>query len=299
MMGTLRPPPARRHDPATTQSGGFRNSRATTRPAALVTGASRGIGRAVALALAAAGYDVAITARTVVEGTSEEGLPGSLETTAAEITALGVDVLSIPLDLLDRAALGPAVDGVLARWGRLDVLVNNAIYAGPGPQQRFVDENPAEIEKRIFGNLTAQLLLAQRAAQHMVGAGGGVIVTITSNAGMSDPPAPVGEGGWPASYGCSKGGVHRLAGVLAVELGPSGVRAFNVEPGFVLTERTRGKPEYAWAEQHGNTTDEVGAVIAWLLDQPEDIAANGSTVRVSKTVKALGLRNTAGPANER
>jgi NAD(P)-dependent dehydrogenase (short-subunit alcohol dehydrogenase family) len=269
------------------------------RRTALVTGASRGIGRAVALALATAGYDVAITARTVVEGTNDEGLPGSLETTAAEITALGVTALPIPLDLLDRAALAPAADRVLAQWGRLDVLVNNAIYAGPGPQRRFVDEEPVEIEKRIFGNLTAQLLLTQRAAQHMISAGSGAIVTITSNAGMSDPPAPVGEGGWPAAYGCSKGGVHRLAGVLAVELGPSGVCAYNVEPGFVLTERTRGKPEYAWAEQHGNTPEEVGAVIAWLLDQPADVVANGSTVRVSKIAKALGLRPDAAPANER
>jgi NAD(P)-dependent dehydrogenase (short-subunit alcohol dehydrogenase family) len=258
------------------------------RRTALVTGASRGIGRAVALALAAAGYDVAITARTVVEGTSEEGLPGSLQTTATEVEAHGVRALQIPLDLLDRAALAPTVDRVVEEWGRLDVLVNNAIYAGQPAQRRFVDDDPDEIEKRIFGNLTAQLLLAQRAAQVMTAQGGGTIVTMTSNAGMSDPPAPVGEGGWAAAYGCSKGGVHRLAGVLAVELGPLGVRAFNVEPGFVLTERTKGKPEYAWAEKHGNAPETVGRVIAWLLDQPDDVVANGSTVHVGKVAKTLG-----------
>ncbi|HZP30686.1 MAG TPA: SDR family NAD(P)-dependent oxidoreductase, partial [Acidimicrobiia bacterium] len=92
----------------------------------MVTGASRGIGRAIALALAGEGYDVAITARTVVEGTSSEGLPGSLQATAAEIEALGREALQVRLDLLERDALVPAVEAVLDAWGHVDVLVNNA-----------------------------------------------------------------------------------------------------------------------------------------------------------------------------
>ena len=99
---------------------------------ALVTGASRGIGRAIALALAGDGYDVAVTARTVREGTGQFGLPGSLERTVAEIEALGRRALAVPLDLLDRDALVPAVDRVLDEFGHLDVLVNNAIYVSEG-----------------------------------------------------------------------------------------------------------------------------------------------------------------------
>src|SRR5579864_2951081 len=101
---------------------------------ALVTGASRGNGKASALALAGAGLDVAVAARTLKEGEGRDdsdrgagrAIPGSLEATVAEIETLGRRALAVPLDLLDRASLTSAVDTVLAEWGRIDVLVNNA-----------------------------------------------------------------------------------------------------------------------------------------------------------------------------
>src|SRR5438128_11128021 len=92
---------------------------------ALVTGASRGIGKATAIALADAGFDVAITARTVHEGDSAEG-PGSLDTTAAIIADAGARVLPVSMDLLDRASLVDGVRHVLEDWGHVDLLVNNA-----------------------------------------------------------------------------------------------------------------------------------------------------------------------------
>src|SRR5436189_2610650 len=127
---------------------------------ALVTGASRGIGRAIALALADDGYDVAVTARTVTEGTGQFGLPGSLETTVGDIEARGQRALAVPLDLLDRDALVPTVERVLAELGHLDVLVNNAIYVSDKGLDAFVDTDPDDLERRIFGDLTAQLLLS-------------------------------------------------------------------------------------------------------------------------------------------
>src|SRR2546423_5627181 len=181
---------------------------------AMVTGASRGIGRAIACALAADGYDVAITARTVVEGTGPGGLPGSLEWAASAIAAAGRRVLPVTLDLVDRASLVPAVESVLASWGHIDVLVNNAIYVGPGNFDRFLDVDPVNLERRIFANLTAQLLISQPAVRAMVDYGGGTVINITSGAGMSDPTAPIGQGGWALGYGCAKGGLHRMAGVL-------------------------------------------------------------------------------------
>ena len=110
------------------------------RPTALVTGASRGIGRGIAIALASAGYDVAITARTMREGdptalSPETGvmLPGSLETTAAEIAAVGGRAVPLQLDLLELHTLADIVDQAVDQLGgQLDVLVNNAIYVGPG-----------------------------------------------------------------------------------------------------------------------------------------------------------------------
>ena len=108
-----------------------------------MTGASRGIGKASALALADAGFDVAITARTVREGEgraepntvrddSVVAVPGSLETTVSDLEARGARALAIPMDLLDRDAVIGAPATVLREWGRIDVLFNNAIYQGSG-----------------------------------------------------------------------------------------------------------------------------------------------------------------------
>ncbi len=253
----------------------------TGRPTAMVTGASRGIGRACALALAAAGYDVAVTARTVTEGTSVEGLPGSLASTTAEIEALGAKALAVPLDLLDRDALGPAVEAVLGGFGYLDVLVNNAIYVGTGNDERFLDVDMADVEKRINANLTAQLILSQRALKAMVERGGGTIVNITSGAGMVSPPGPIGEGGWALSYAVSKGGLHRAAGVLAAELGPQGIRAYNLQPGFVATERTVAQPQLSWIANQGNPPELIGRVLVWLLTAAPGTVRNGKTIHAT------------------
>jgi NAD(P)-dependent dehydrogenase (short-subunit alcohol dehydrogenase family) len=260
-----------------------------SRPTAMVTGASRGIGKACALALAAAGYDVAITARTVTEGTSDEGLPGSLASTTAEIEALGARALAVPMNLLDRDALVPAVETVLAGFGYLDVLVNNAIYVGPGNDRRFLDTDMADIEKRIAGNLTAQLVISQRALRAMVERGGGTVVNITSGAGMSSPPGPIGAGGWALSYAVSKGGLHRAAGVLAAELGGSGIRAYNLQPGFVATERTTLQPHLSWVADQGSPPELIGKVLVWLLSAPPGTVRNGKTIHATEIGRQLGL----------
>src|SRR5580765_4078454 len=120
------------------------NGTATTgTKVALVTGASRGIGKAIAVELADAGYDVAILARTVHEGEAREHsstlkrsdtspLPGSLDGTAELIRAAGRSCLALRADLLDHQSLIRAAAIVLAEWGQVDVLVNNGRYIGPG-----------------------------------------------------------------------------------------------------------------------------------------------------------------------
>jgi len=260
----------------------------------VVTGASRGIGRGIALALAGHGLDVVvITARTVTQGTGPDGLPGSLDETAAEIEAAGRQAIPVRLDLTERASIVPTVERVVRDHGPIDVLVNNAIYVGPGQLDRFVDVDPDELERRIFGNLTAQLWIAQPVARAMAARGGGTIVNVTSAAGMHDPPAPVGEGGWAIGYGTSKGGFHRMAGIVAAELGPSGVRCINVEPGFVATERAVRDPRLGWVAERGKPPEVVGAVVAWLLAQPPDVVPNGSTVSTDAVAADLGIWRAA------
>ena len=199
---------------------------APNRPVALVTGASRGIGRAIAIALAGAGFDVAITARTVTEQESVGGVGGSLEATAATISEVGGRVQMLRLDLLDRDSLAPTVDAVTAHWGRLDVLVNNAIYVGPENDMRFVEVDPVELERRLFADLTAPLLLSQRAAQVMRSLGGGTDSQRDIWGGHDQPdvagrPGRLGPGlrvcqGWTPSGGgnCSPVSSHQKASVV-------------------------------------------------------------------------------------
>src|SRR5688572_25123224 len=128
---------------------------------ALVTGASRGIGKASALALADKGFDVAVGARTVQAGTGHDDtrdapLPGSLEETAAASEAQGRRALLVPMDLHERPSLTAAVDTVLDRWGRIDVLVNNAVDTGPGSMDLFADTDLDTFERKIQANYLSQ-----------------------------------------------------------------------------------------------------------------------------------------------
>ncbi|MGI5420151.1 SDR family NAD(P)-dependent oxidoreductase [Actinomadura luteofluorescens] len=171
----------------------------TNRPVAMVTGASRGIGRRTALALAAAGYDVAFTARTVEEGRGRipprHGraepipVPGSLERTGAEIEALGARALPVRMDLLDRASVTAAAGTVLDAWGRVDVLVNNAVAHIAGTHERFLDLDPEVAARTVTGNYLNQIVLLQAVLPAMLERGGGTIVDLCSGSATTDPAA--------------------------------------------------------------------------------------------------------------
>jgi NAD(P)-dependent dehydrogenase (short-subunit alcohol dehydrogenase family) len=268
------------------------------RRVALVTGASRGIGKATALALAGAGFDVAITARTLHEGEGRDDsdtgegrpVPGSLEATAAGIEERGTRALPVVADLLDRASLEAAVARVLSEWGRIDVLVNNAVHTGPGSMVRFLDLDLDDLDDKVEANLVAQLVVIRAALPAMLDAGGGTIVDVTSHAGMADPTAPVGEGGWGLAYAVSKGGFHRVAGILAIELGDRGIRAFNVEPGFVLTERQLDNADALGLGGYRGAPPSVpAAVIAWLATSAEAAEMNGQTISAQRFALSRGL----------
>jgi NAD(P)-dependent dehydrogenase (short-subunit alcohol dehydrogenase family) len=268
---------------------------------ALVTGASRGIGKAVSVSLAAAGFDVALGARTVHEGEQREHsstikasntkpLPGSLESTAVLVEKEGRRALPVYLDLLDRASLGAAVATVIERWGRIDVLVNNGRYIGPGHMDQFLD-TPIELhEKHLEANVLAPIVLTKMVLPQMLERGEGDIVNITSAAGNMDPPAPAGSGGWGLGYGMSKGAMHRLAGIVHVELGGRGIRAFNVHPGFVTTERMEADmAEFGFDASAGAPAEVVGEVTAWLVTTPEGRQLSGTWIEAQDKCRELGL----------
>lgn len=244
------------------------------RRVAMVTGASRGIGRAGALSLAEHGFDVVVTGRTVHEGEGRDGatpLPGSIERTAAEIEERGRRGLPVPMDVTDRSSVRAAFDSAMAEWGRIDVLVNNAPYSGPGSDARILDIEPETALRMVEGNYVNQLYLTQLVLPGMLESGGGTLIDLGSGSALVRPPAPAGEGGWSLAYCASKAALHQLAVLLDVEYRDRGIRAFTLEPGFIITERSRASGRYgSYGEFFAGDPPEVaGVVIGWLATSPD------------------------------
>ncbi len=248
---------------------------------AFVTGASRGIGKAIAVRLARGGYDVAITARTVSEGESREHsstikqsntkpLPGSLTNTADLIRAEGREVLVLPADLIDRTSLGSACTKLLERWGAPDVVVHNARFIGPGHMDGLLETPIDVLEKHVEGNALAPLIMTHCLLPAMLEKGGGTIIYVTSAGGQHPPPAKPGEGGWGISYSMSKSSGHTLARHLDVEFGDQGIRAFNLSPGAIRTERIiQDMAEFGFGADFGEPPEVIGEVAHWIATSSE------------------------------
>lgn len=258
-------------------------------PTAMVTGASRGIGKAIAVHLARAGYDIAVTARTVSEGEGREHsstitrcdttpLPGSLSSTRDLVEAEGVRSLTVPADLTDRPSMIAAANKVLSEWGPVDVLVNNGRYIGPGHMDFFIDTPLELLDRHLEANVMAPLALAKEFLPGMLERGSGAIVNITSGAGVHDPTGPAGNGGWGLGYAISKAAIHRVAGIFDLEMADRGVRSYNVQPGFIATERmAQDMGQFGWQASAGAPPDVVGAVVAWLVTNPDEAEAHFSS----------------------
>jgi NAD(P)-dependent dehydrogenase (short-subunit alcohol dehydrogenase family) len=264
---------------------------------AFVTGASRGIGKQAAIALAGAGFDVVITGRTLHEGDGRDDghgarpIPGSLETTAQAIEDSGRRALPVVMDLHQRSTLVDAVERALDECGRIDVLVNNAIDTGPGDMSRFEDTPVEQLESKLAANVVSQIVLIKSVVPDMLERGDGTVVNVTSAVATIDPQAPTGEGGWGSAYAMSKGAFHRLAGILAVELGDRGVRSFNLDPGFVITERMEVNAAALGLEGRykGAPPTVPASVVAWLATSPDAVGLNGSTIVAQKLALERGL----------
>lgn len=275
-------------------------------PVAFVTGASRGIGKAGALALAEAGFDVVVTARTVRAGEAHDysassaeagtlmALPGSIEETAKLVEERGQRALPLRLDLLDRESIDAALEKTLAEWGRIDVLYNNGVYQGAGVMDPLMELPEDKLELVFRGNFFNQLYLTRKVLGHMLERGGGTIVNMTSHAGQHDPPNKVSEGGWGFAYGASKSAFHRMAGFLHVEFHDQGIRAYNIDPGYVPTEAQLAKfgkdsPIYKQYIAQGATPEVPAKMLVWLLTQEEAQSRSGETFHAPRFVKDHGL----------
>jgi NAD(P)-dependent dehydrogenase (short-subunit alcohol dehydrogenase family) len=237
------------------------------RPSAFVTGASQGIGAAIAVALARAGYDVAVSSTR----------PEKLAAVLGEIAAAGARALPVALDVRLSASIERAMSTVLGAFGRLDVLVNNAGVALKKPALEIA---PREWDEVIAINLSGAFFASQRMGRHLVAAGrAGSIVNIASTHGL------VGVEGRLA-YGVAKAGLVHMTRMLAVEWAAYGIRVNAVAPGRVDTPARAGSladPAYRdWALarvplRRFATADEVAAAVCYLVG-PEAGYITGQTL---------------------
>ena len=183
---------------------------------ALVTGASKGLGQAMALALAAAGARLALVAR------SRE----PLEQAAAEARALGVEAEAFPADIADEAAVAQLAHDVIARFGRLDILINNAGVNVRKPLTEFTLE---EWRLVLDTNLTGAFLMCRAFVPHMQGQGYGRIINICSNQSHVSMAHR-------SAYGASKAGLLGFTRALALELAREGITVVGISPGVFDTE---------------------------------------------------------------
>ena len=220
---------------------------ATARPAALVTGGGRGIGRAISLALAAAGFDICI---------NYAGNAAAAEQTAADCAALGVKAVTRQADVSDPAACQALVEGAAADLGRLDVLVNNA---GVTADKLMLRMEEADFDKVISANLKGAFFCCKAACKLMMRQRYGRIVNISSVVGLH------GNAG-QANYAASKAGLIGLTKSLAKEYATRGVTVNAVAPGFIATDMTDAMTDAA-------KTATLAAIPAGRVGRPEEVAA--------------------------
>jgi 3-oxoacyl-[acyl-carrier protein] reductase len=240
---------------------------------AIVTGSSRGIGRATAELLAREGARVAVTYHNMRE---------RAEMVAAGIRERGGDAMVSALDIGSDQSIRDAVGAVVARWGQIDILINNAIHGGEKAvaQNRF-EEVPAEQWRDLLrGNLEGAHVAIQAVLPYMRRQRWGRIVNVSS---------VVAADGFPggATYGAAKAGLHGMTRTLAKELAPEGILTNVVMPGLTLTEAVQRSMPQAVEQtakispiRHVPTAEEVASIIVFVASAA-NTTVNGEVIRAN------------------
>ncbi len=234
----------------------------------VVTGASSGIGRAAALALARAGSRVVVAARREAE----------LQTLVAEIAEAGGEALAIPTDVTDEGQVRALIESAVERFGRIDCAFNNAGIEGPSKPAHTYSSDEFRQVMRV--NALGTFLCMKYEIEHMVEQGGGSIVNDASAAGLRGMPRQV-------AYAASKHAVIGMTKVAAIDYGGKGIRVNAVCPGFTKTDMvdrlTGGDPEraerlaaYSPMGRLG-TVEEVANAVVWLCSD-ESSFTNGEAM---------------------
>lgn len=262
----------------------------TTERIVVVTGASRGAGKGIALALAGPGTTVYVTGRTVNEG--DAALPGTVAATAAEITARGGTGVPVICDHADDAQVEALFERVRADHGRLDILVNNALVvhdqlATKGPFW----EKPLSMQVVLDVGLRSSYVASWYAAPLLVANGKGLIVNTSSFGARCYMHGP--------AYGAGKAAVDKMAHDMAHDLKPYGVAAIALWMGMLKTERTaaafEGNDEtYRRFMAGAESAEFPGRVIDALYRDPELMARTGQVLIGAEVAAELGVTDLGG-----
>jgi NAD(P)-dependent dehydrogenase (short-subunit alcohol dehydrogenase family) len=236
---------------------------------ALVTGAARGLGRSIAVALAHAGADVALGLRS----------PTGNDEVVPAVESQGRRALPLAMDMLDLGQVRSAVQATAARFGRLDILVNNV---GIGPENPAVDVTVEDFDYTLAVNLKGTFFASQAAAKVMIPQGSGRIINLSSQAGFVAIPTE-------SVYCMTKAAIAHLTKCLAVEWGPFGITVNGVAPTFIRTPGTAealSDPAFerdvieriAALHRIGEPVDVAGAVV--FLASPASALITGETILV-------------------
>ena len=226
----------------------------------VVTGASRGIGKGLALGLAARGARVVCAARTV--DAHPRGLPGTIHETAALIERAGGTALAVRCDIGDEQDIADLVDTTIRAFGRLDVLVNNAMAP---TRATFAESTLEQWDTSMRVNVRSLYLFCRAVVPHMARAGGGSIINISSG-GAGHESTPFMPPGY-VMYAVAKAAMERFSTALAPELRESGITINALRPGAVKTELS----VHELGEDHDfsgwGTPEDVVPAVAFLASQ--------------------------------
>ena len=254
---------------------------------AVVTGASRGIGKATALALARAGADVVVTARTLEE---PGPLPGTLAETVSEIEALGRHALAVRCNVGKQEDLDALVEQTVTHFGRVDVLVNNAAFTGGAAGKNARQLSRKEWDLIFAVNITAPHWLTMGFVPHFPSTGG-VVVNVTSVAARHRPVGgtnPAGLGN-PA-YGATKAALDRLGNFMASELFAERIAVITVDPGLVFSATIAAMTDPADGVPPGHvSTDVPAAAITYLAALDDPMLFTGEVVVAADLLGRVGL----------
>jgi NAD(P)-dependent dehydrogenase (short-subunit alcohol dehydrogenase family) len=259
---------------------------------AVVTGASRGAGKGIALALGAQGATVYVTGRSQREGDAE--LPGTVQATAQAVTEAGGRGVAAVCDHSDDAQVAALFERVAREQGRLDLLVNNACAIPPELTQAGPFwQKPLHMQDLLNVGMRSHYVASWHAARLMAAQRSGLIVHTSSYGSVCYMHGP--------AYGAGKAAVDKMAHDMAVDLRPFDVTVISLWMGLLQTERTaralldpENARKYASSVPHMQTPQFPGRVIAALLQDPDRLARSGQTCIDAELALELNVRDITG-----